>query len=81
MLTKTVALTLRPGSGVVALDGDPLDGVRGLDLSAEAGEIPRLTLDLLVNEVQVNGEMTVTVPDATREALIALGWTPPSEEL
>lgn len=81
MLTNKVNLSLRPGSGVIALDGEALNGVRGLDLSATAGEIPSLTVELLVNEVEVDGEMTVTVPDATREALIALGWTPPSAQL
>lgn len=81
MLTNKVNLSLRPGSGVIALDGEALNGVRGLDLSAAAGEIPSLTVELLVNEVEVDGEMTVAVPDATREALIALGWTPPSAQL
>lgn len=80
MLTNNVKLNLRPGGGAVVMDDEVVNGVRGLDLSAEAGEIPRLTLDLLVCEVEVEGQATVTIPDGARETLIKLGWTPPSSE-
>ncbi|MFJ2029439.1 hypothetical protein [Streptosporangium sp. NPDC087985] len=46
---------------------------------AEIADLPGLTVDLLMHEVEVDGEMVVSVPDRTRDALIALGWTPPAE--
>lgn len=39
-----------------------------------------LELDLWVNWATVDGDIRVEVPPATREALVALGWTPPAEE-
>lgn len=79
MTLPKAKLTLRPGTGEVIVDGQTIGGVRDLDLNASAREIPRLTLDLLLAEVEIDGEMEVLVPESTREALIALGWTPPLE--
>lgn len=67
--------------GRIALDGhDVSSAVRGFRITA-IGEVTRLELDLNVLDVtRIDSEQTeIVIPDATREALIALGWTPPVE--
>jgi hypothetical protein len=58
---------------------DVADQVRGLRLDAEPLET-RLTLDIVVFETEVDGEMTVEIPEGTRDLLLHLGWTPPTED-
>lgn len=74
----------RMGEWSVTVDGTEIgsairrSGMR-LDVPANPAEIPTLTVDLMLfppNEVDL-GRVKVEVPDATRDALIALGWTPP----
>lgn len=79
MALHDVKLSLRPGRGTVQVDGRELGGVRSLSLDAGVDEIPRLSLDLVAPEVEVDGEMTVIVTDEVRQTLTALGWTPPQE--
>lgn len=79
MALHDVKLSLRPCHGTVQVDGRELGGVRSLSLDAGVDEIPRLSLDLVAPEVEVDGEMTVIVTDEVRETLTALGWTPPQE--
>lgn len=69
------------GNEVIRLDDARIEhAVRGLTLYAEVGEPTRLHLDLLLRDgVHLDGDVTVTVPSATRDALIALGWTPPPD--
>lgn len=75
---RTAKLTLAPDTAVVDVDGTDLASVtRTLEVHAEAGEAPRLVLDLPLHEIQVSGQMQVAVSDRVAEALIALGWTPP----
>ncbi|WP_201296775.1 hypothetical protein [Nocardiopsis sp. FR26] len=53
----------------------------GLTLRAEAGDTPRLTLDVLALDVtKVGGQMEILIPDETRALLVELGWTPPASE-
>jgi hypothetical protein len=54
-------------------------GLRGVAVSFEASEWPRVALDLLVLEVtEMSLEAAeVVVPESTSRALVALGWTPP----
>lgn len=68
-------------SGHIKLDGtDVSSGVRGFVLRSEVGELTRLELDVLVLDTQqFDGEVSVIIPDETREALIAIGWTPPDD--
>jgi len=75
MLERHAKLSVHDGQGTVELDG-----VRKLVLDAGVGVRPRLTVELLVHEIEVDGKTEVTVPVKTREALVALGWTPPPEE-
>ena len=79
MSLSKAKLKLQVGRGTVEVDGQEIEGVRELSIDAGVGEIPTLRLDLLVHEIEVDGEMIVSVPDSTREALIKLDWTPPSE--
>lgn len=59
---------------------DISNAVRSLDLSAGAGYIPRLTLDLgVVDGVEFAGEARVSITSATRDLLIRGGWTPPPD--
>lgn len=64
---KKASLILTPGSG-------PRNRVviGGHDLTNAV-----CALDLVIFEAEVDGEMTVHVPDKTRAALVTLGWTPP----
>lgn len=62
----------------VEVDGlDVAYMTNGADLRIRPDEMPGLVLDLTVDEVEVDGEMTVTVPEGTAKALIKIGWTPP----
>ena len=61
----------------VHVDGERLRGVTGLTITHRVRELPQLTIDLLVHEFDVDGEMVVQVPERTAESLVTLGWTPP----
>jgi hypothetical protein len=67
------------GKGRIEIDGQRLRGVTGLRLAASTDDIPRLTVELVMHEVEVDGEMEVQIPERTAAALIALGWTPPRD--
>lgn len=56
----------------------PTQALRGLTLTAGAGELPALLLEVaLIDVTKVGGELEILIPDETRETLLALGWTPP----
>ncbi len=63
----------------IRLDGhDVSNGVRAYQVIHDSpAHLPRLTLDPLVTESQIGGEMQVYVRPEARELLIRLGWTPP----
>jgi hypothetical protein len=66
----------------VTLDGNDISkALTGVTLTLGVGQVPTATLDLLlidVTEVQ-DAETRILIPDATRDALTAIGWTPPAE--
>ena len=66
----------------VTLDGtDVSRGLTGLTLRADVDDMPRLTLDVLTLDItKVGGQMEILIPDHTRELLVELGWTPPTDE-
>lgn len=71
------------GAHRIEVDGQDISsGVRAATLWLHPGELPELDLELHVVEVQRidSAEAKVVVPDATREALVKLGWTPPPED-
>lgn len=69
----------RVGGEEIELDGQRVEhGVRGLTVRGRVGQVPEVTLDLLlIDGTFIDGEAHVTIPEATRQVLITLGWTPP----
>lgn len=66
--------------GTVEIDGTDISHtVQDVTLTARPGQLPTLRLDLVVYTAEVDGEAVVSVPEETAAALVALGWTPPSE--
>lgn len=70
------------GGQVVELDGvDISRSLIGLSLNIRAGDMPSVVLDVIAEEVPTElAEVHAYLPDATRELLVRLGWTPPAEE-
>lgn len=57
---------------------DLTDAVCGVSVTSRAGHLSEVELDLRVYMVDTYGDgAEVLIPPATRDALIALGWTPP----
>lgn len=73
MTTYQAELT---ADSIVVNGHDISNACTGYTLSAEVHDIPRLSVDLLTIPAY-NGRAAVTIPGSTRDALIALGWTPP----
>ncbi|MFF4834096.1 hypothetical protein [Streptomyces sp. NPDC001315] len=67
---------------VVELDGhDIARSLIGLDLRVDSEPMARVTLDILAEELPGEiGQVHAYLPDATKELLVRLGWTPPAEE-
>lgn len=80
MTPHPIRISGNPGATgfILEVEGtDVKDGVSAADLRLRPGEIPELKLDVAAFEVEVDGEARVILPDATRETLVKLGWTPP----
>lgn len=79
-MARVARLHLMPGGfgSEIEVDGQRIPHVQAVHLDAKASCLPSLTLDLLLHEVEIDGVMNVSVPEKTRETLIALGWTPPA---
>lgn len=61
-------------------DVDITHALRGVTLKVEAGSLPVAELDAVLFDVDTVAEGAIIhVPDETRAALVALGWTPPEE--
>ena len=68
-------------TATVHLDGeDQSDAIRAYKLEQQAGKPAELTLTLAVWDTEIGGDATVAIPDATRDLLVQLGWTPPEED-
>lgn len=68
--------------GRVSIDGHDISkAVRSLTFSSEAGMHPCVTLELHIHDVTTvsSQDTELLIPDATKEALLALGWTSPTE--
>lgn len=70
------------GGQIVELDGvDISRALYGLSLTIRAGDMPSAVLDVVVEEIPTElDEVRAYLPDATKELLVRLGWTPPAEE-
>lgn len=76
---RRARLELVTGRGEIVVDGHPIPGVVAVKVTTSVDDlIPRMELDLRLHRIEVDGEIEVSVPEATRDALIALGWTPPT---
>lgn len=78
---RTVRLRLGEDRGQIEVGGrDIANSVNTLQLEARkvaGGLVKTLTLDLEVERIDVGGTPTIRVPQATHDALVAIGWTPP----
>lgn len=70
------------GGQVVELDGvDVSRALLGLTLRLRAGDMPTAVLDVIAEEIPTElAEVRACLPEATKDLLIRLGWTPPVEE-
>lgn len=66
----------------VGLDGvDIANSILGLTVTVKAGEETTAALDLVLDEIPTDtDDVLVHLPEATRDLLVRLGWTPPAEE-
>lgn len=70
-----------PFSGTVKVNGHPLASVSSWSVSAPSDGVPVVTLGLVDQgalKLLLGPGARVEVSDATREALVSLGWTPPA---
>ena len=83
-MPSRATIQLRPGHGVVDIDGQDISHVtRSITVHQDAdGErMPLVVMELVITDltkVEANGATVEVGPD-TRAALLALGWTPPVE--
>jgi hypothetical protein len=64
---------------VVEINGvNYANSVAGVDVQASGWGPPKVTLSLVTHEVVVDGEAQVVIPEKTRDALLALGWSAPA---
>lgn len=79
---RTVRLRLGEGRSQIEVGGrDIANSVNALQLGVRTvpgGVEKTLTLDLEVERIDVGGTPTIRVPQATHDALVAIGWTPPA---
>lgn len=69
-------------SARVTVDGvDIASAVTAVTVHGNAWERPRITLELSIHDVTriSSPETELLIPEATAQALVALGWTPPAE--
>lgn len=76
-MIRSASLRMAPDGTEVLVDGRPMRGVVNFALTTTKDGLPRLTLDMVMHEMQVDGVVQVEIPRETRETLILLGWTPP----
>ncbi|MDT0377237.1 hypothetical protein RM572_00405 [Streptomyces sp. DSM 42041] len=75
----TLRITGDAAQQTVELNGENIaPAIYGLTLKLQAGAMPTVTLDAVVWETSTDvGAVRVEIPDATRDLLQRLGWTPP----
>lgn len=87
MTERKLTLSGGPLPYAVTLDGQDLsNGIRRLAIVVEPGNWPRVEAELAIHAVEIaelgvkDPQFVVSMPDEARAALIALGWTPPTED-
>lgn len=77
--TARIRLT-EPDLATIEIGGqDVSDAVTGYRIDGRVGQRHQLTLDLLVEAGDIDGQAHVHIPAATAGLLLALGWTPPDD--
>lgn len=69
------------GLGRITVDGvDISSAVTAVTVHGDAWERPRVTLELAIHDITKvsSAETELLIPEATVEALLALGWTQPA---
>ena len=78
------SLVIRQSGAVqtVELDGEDIsNSVTSLSLDMEAGNLPRVQLDLAVFELETQaGDAQIQIAAGVEDLLKRFGWTPPTEE-
>jgi hypothetical protein len=69
-----------PFSGTVRVAGHEVASITAFDIHAAPDEVPAIRLTLVGAGALrlLLSTADVRIPDETRQALIALGWTPPA---
>jgi len=69
-----------PFAGEVRIGGHPVGTATAWSVTADADGLPKVTVTLLAPSALALAlqQADVTVDDKTRDALLALGWTPPT---
>lgn len=81
MSQRKLSISGGPDAYQIRLDDiDIANGIRGMTLQMGRDHLPIATLDLAVWSIE-DAELAAVprIPDATRELLVTLGWTPPAE--
>jgi hypothetical protein len=70
------------GGWIVELDGhDIARALVGMTVRLTGDPVASVTLDVIAEALPAElGEVKAYLPDATKELLVRLGWTPPVEE-
>ena len=82
-MTTTHDVKIRSGAGraVIELDGvDVSNLVHAVRVDHEARALPEVDLTLAVTRYAVAAQARVRIDSASRDLLVALGWTPPRDE-
>lgn len=80
MAGRTAKVHLNGPTGTVEVGGADLShAVQRVAITGKVGCTPTMTLDLVIHQMDVDGEMHVQVPEDTAAALIVLGWAPPDD--
>lgn len=75
-------LVLRHGVCEIVINGtDFANSITGLELKAGVGLVPQLDISLLLYEIDVDGDVKISVPRDVRAKLLALGWMPPDVQI
>lgn len=81
MKTHHVEVHSNGHHGTIKIDGqDVSTAVRRIELAHQAWDLPEIELTLLAVSHAVDAQARVHIDSASRDLLIALGWTPPAGE-
>lgn len=82
MTPRKIRISAHGHTGTVELDGQDIShAVQDVAVKMHAGDTPQVTLGLALHALDESDlDAEVRIPDATRDLLVSLGWTPPGEQ-